>query len=113
MLSFFRYFRSYIISCKYLKFVDDRTLTVRKLSRTASDSLIPRRAIEASLEALQLRGSEAGEGVVGGAGQEQLHDPELLAALELSAQEQAQWQHALDAEQQALDEALRLSLLDK
>lgn len=40
-------------------------------------------------------------------------DPELAAALALSAQEQAQHQRQLEAEQRALDEALRLSLLDK
>ncbi|KAM3962618.1 LOW QUALITY PROTEIN: ankyrin repeat domain-containing protein 13D [Aphomia sociella] len=77
------------------------------------------RAIEASLRTMSLAEPDEGEGGEGRgqAGEEGEAGPteqdcELQRALELSAREQAALELELRAEQRALDEALRLSLLE-
>ncbi|XP_059061479.1 ankyrin repeat domain-containing protein 13D [Achroia grisella] len=67
------------------------------------------RAIEASLRSVSLLPAAEGEPA---AEREQDVDDELQAALAASVQEHSARQHQLLAEQRALDEALRLSLLD-
>lgn len=70
------------------------------------------RAIEASLASLSVssrRSEEPPPALL-----EEVHeDPELAAALALSAQEEEAHRRQAEAEQRALDEALRLSLVDK